>query len=404
MNLNRQDKLLFDCLNITNSEQSSLFLGHLNQRDWGQIIEASRRHLVSPQLYLHLKEARVPDKFIAPLRNIYLSTLQQNLQRLHRLGEHLHLLKENNIPVIVLKGAYLAEAVYANMGARIFSDVDLLVRPEDLSNAQRCLLDAGAFSKEEPFQIDFHWYLDDGLAIDLGAIFDRFKPVTCGGVQTFGLAPEDLLLHLCIHLSVHHHFEFGGIRTLCDLREVMRCFGDRIDWDYIVKEATRLGIERALYVTFCLSEQLLPAGIPDQVMNALKPDIDFKLAIGWAEAQIFQSPTVSEKGRLSGYFWQLWAPLSWKEKLASFRKVIAPDRKYISQKYPTHCRSLKSYIYYLVRLKNHIARYSNAVLRIVFRERKMRQIMQTELQNMAMKNWLSGKDNYDSAPPTADFQ
>jgi hypothetical protein len=42
-----------------------------------------------------------------------------------------------SIAVIALKGAFLAELVYENIGLRAIGDVDLLVKKEDLEKVQQ---------------------------------------------------------------------------------------------------------------------------------------------------------------------------------------------------------------------------------------------------------------------------
>jgi hypothetical protein len=47
------------------------------------------------------------------------------------------------IDVIVLKGAFLAELVYRNIGLRAIGDIDLLVKKEDLGKVKRVLIQLG---------------------------------------------------------------------------------------------------------------------------------------------------------------------------------------------------------------------------------------------------------------------
>jgi hypothetical protein len=52
----------------------------------------------------------------------------RNMRRCHELSKVLRILQNDGIPVIVLKGAALAEVVYGNIALRSMSDVDLLVK------------------------------------------------------------------------------------------------------------------------------------------------------------------------------------------------------------------------------------------------------------------------------------
>ena len=45
-----------------------------------------------------------------------------------------------------------------------------MVRAEDLDRAQRRLMDMGAFNPGSPVLIDFHWYLEDDLNLNMSRI------------------------------------------------------------------------------------------------------------------------------------------------------------------------------------------------------------------------------------------
>jgi len=53
------------------------------------------------------------------------------------LSDVLKQLQRGGIEVIVLKGAYLAKTVYQSEALRVIGDMDLLVKPADLSKAEK---------------------------------------------------------------------------------------------------------------------------------------------------------------------------------------------------------------------------------------------------------------------------
>ena len=92
------------------------------------------------------------------------------------------------IDVIVLKGAFLAELVYENIGRRAMGDIDLLVKKEDLEKVKQELIQLGyqalptrwgerlnelwetAWAEERHFtkvnnvDIDVHWYIQEPIS------------------------------------------------------------------------------------------------------------------------------------------------------------------------------------------------------------------------------------------------
>lgn len=94
----------------------------------------SRRHRVAPLLYRQLKKLEasdVPSEIMQELRTYYLRTAARNMDFYRQMSAILQCFQSENIPVIPLKGLYLAEHVYRNIGVRPMGDVDVLVRQED---------------------------------------------------------------------------------------------------------------------------------------------------------------------------------------------------------------------------------------------------------------------------------
>ncbi len=365
----------------------------IRAEDWESVPTSSEEHLVAPLLYVKLRKSTgVPPSIIHLLEAYYRVNLKRNIQHLHHLGKWLKELQANHIPVVVLKGCHLAETVYDNLGARVFCDADLLVKPEDMDRAHRCLTKIGAFSPEKSFSVDLHWYLEDTLDIDMHRIWSRIQPATIGGINTHGLCIEDLLIHLCLHMGYHHNYEFGGLRTLCDIREIISRYGDTLDWGYIAYAASKGNFSKAICLPLCLTKLLLATKIPENTPASLCMDPIPTEPVKWALARMFTSQSFRNFPALSPNFWSLWASSSLWQKLVSFRKLLYPNKEYIAQKYPAPPRSLKRYFYYMVRLKRHLVKYLSVFARIVMNEPEMKRILEREQSNIRMRSWMTDED------------
>ena len=69
-------------------------------------------------------------------------------------------------------------------------------------------------------------------AVDHAAIWARRVAVPIDGRSTWAMAPEDLLIHLCLHLAINHGFVESALRNLLDVHLVA------------VAAVTRLGCRR----------------------------------------------------------------------------------------------------------------------------------------------------------------
>ena len=123
------------------------------QVDWPSVAELARRHSLEPLLYHRLereqKLSRVPAPEREQLRKAYYLNADRNIRRYHQLQPVLAALRDRGIPVILLKGACLAEIVYRNIALRPMRDVDLLVPKTELARARTALLEYGCAHKPD---------------------------------------------------------------------------------------------------------------------------------------------------------------------------------------------------------------------------------------------------------------
>ncbi len=249
-------------------------------------------HNVAPLVYRNLRRLRartaLPVNVLEPLREIYEANTIRMLRVYRELARVLETLRAEGVRVIVLKGAHLAWAVYDDIGLRPMCDVDLLVREADLHAARQSLLAIGydqpqyrhddlkhlhPFTKAGAIPIEVHWTLatePEPLVANRDSLFERAVPFGIGEHQALGLCPDDLFLHLCFH-AAHHGFVLG-LQPLCDIVEMVRVLGDRLDWDAIRSRARLWRIERSLFLTLHLAGLILEPVGPGEEKGILEPD------------------------------------------------------------------------------------------------------------------------------------
>ena len=172
--------------------------------DWPEFARLAAWHSLAGVVYQRLREfvkqGLISKSALDELRPIYLAQVSASMLRTYWLGQILRELHARDIPVIVLKGAYLADVVYADSALRPMGDIDLLVRQEDLQAVAQTLTDLGYQASKEfwldfelqvgkhlpPFvktgapPIELHWRLldpDIPFEIDQAGLWQRACPV-----------------------------------------------------------------------------------------------------------------------------------------------------------------------------------------------------------------------------------
>lgn len=376
------DELLLACLRIEPDETDAARLRNLPAEDWQAIIRLSARCKVAPLLYHRLRGPDLPADVAQELRLLYLANAAGNMRLYHGLGELLRALRSDNIPVIVLKGAHLAEIVYGNPALRVMCDVDILVRKADLSEVARKmgelgysqpeLLGAGrvttdchlpTFSRPRAASVDVHWTVEPPpFSVDVDGLWERARPAKIAGCDVLALSSEDLLLHLCLHASAHHFF-LGGLSYLCDLSEITRRYRGGIDWEQVVLRARQWRADRCAYLALRLAREWLRAAVPGEALDALRPG-DFEPGIlAVAGEQIFSdqgeaSPPAPNIARLwnSGNLW---------DKAVLFLKRAFLPPKEMARLYPAPPDSARIYLYYPLRIRELLLRHGDTAWRLL---------------------------------------
>jgi Uncharacterised nucleotidyltransferase len=372
---------------------------HLRQAlsavEWEGLLAWVGRQALAPLLYdqlqrLDLIEA-LPPSITTTLQRQYYANAVRNDLLYRELHGALHALQDAGITPIILKGAALAETVYAQRALRPMSDTDILVRPEAIGRAEAILTDFGymrygspqtvaqaqadhyhiVLTKPSPafeWHLELHWHLDRpgrSFAIDLDGLWARAQPARIAGTHALMLAPEDLLLHLCLH-TCKHQFAFFGLRACCDLTATVRHYGAMLDWAQVTQRARQWRIVPYVYLPLRLAQALVGAAVPASVLDDLTPQPFDPRALEWACAEILEDTTASP---LFPALLMLWGGRWRVEKTAVLREIFSP--RAVARTYALAPTSKWVYPYYPMRALYLVRRYGPVCWRLLWRERHL---------------------------------
>ena len=415
-------KWLCYCLKTENSEQDTSKLKTLSVSDWNDIVQQSLQHEVTPLLYRNLKNFRqdigIPDEIVQKMRETYLYFAERNMRLYGELSKVLKVLHSDGTEIIALKGVYLAEIIYGNIVLRPMGDIDLLVRKDDLVKLGKKLVQAG-YTSSIPFwdeakgavfshkhlphftktgtaktdwtKIDLHWHImepEDPFRIDIDALWERAEPVTIAGTEILVLSPEDLILHLCFHVSYGHRFK-QGFKPLCDISRALLYYRDKIDWDQVRVRTRKWGIGKGVYLALYLTRELLAADVPDEILNSLEPeDFTVELIIR-AEEAIFKEQITDYDDYLVFNFKQIWKVKQLLKSISGLVKKAFPAPEVLALFYSVSSSSKWIYFYYPVRLKDLFVKFCRVSWRLLFADRKGDATADNRNNKNTLSNWLS---------------
>src|SRR5262245_18972143 len=418
----RSANLLLDCLHQDARRADHLRLGAVDAATWEAARELSAVHGVQELLLSRLKERRldrlVPAPTLAAMRAASREGAMRSLQLRCDLDRVVRELAAGGISVIVLKGAYLAEAVYTDAALRSMSDIDLLVPARSLARAATTL-EAAGYAARAPYDLDaalaaatpdhlprfvkngavgieLHWLLlPFNPSCDVQDVWDRAVPLADGARDRLALCPEDLLLHLCAHASYKHRFEMG-LRAVCELAETIRRFGAALNWSVLVARARQWQWHRGTYLALRVANDTLGAAVPDAALGALRrgDDVDADEALAATARRLMLLDSQTHRSMppsllaVAGVRGTAGRAGIDRRLTALARRVFLP-RALVARAYRVAPGSPKVLRYYPVRLKDLIARHGRAALQLVRGDTRLAPIA---AQKAALEQWLTNGD------------
>jgi hypothetical protein len=232
----------------------------------------------------------------------------RNLRLYAELAEVLAALSRRGVEALILKGAHLAAAVYADPGARLIRDLDLLVHREALPAAVAALEALGyhcpvgslqlkvtshhlpRFMRAGRTAIELHWRLSMA-SDDPPGLWERAIQVAAPGINARGLGPTDLLLHLALHAARSHRCHMG-LRPWHDMALTMQHYAAALDWDPLVRSCREQDATRPAALAFLLAHDLAGAEPPATLEHHLVAEPIPSGVVALARARSLTEPTM----------------------------------------------------------------------------------------------------------------
>jgi hypothetical protein len=350
--------------------------------------------------------AAIPDAVLRSLRDMFVIRAFRARQLLRETAAALRLLEENGIRTMVLKGTHLAAAVYPEPAFRGMADVDIMVDRARLAAAEALFLERGwgplprldidrfceqsnhlaKLWRPDGFVLEIHYHIErptSPFQIPVEDLWATARPLEIEGVRTLGLAPEELIIHLCVHASYHHRYSRAPLKALLDVRAVLDRHGDTLLWDRLCGLASRWGVGRFVYSTLRLTDLVLGVGIDARSIAGLeRQGSDEELV------EIARNYIVTPFVDVPEAYETLAEPGGLRKTIRRLARGVFLPAAQMRELYRLRPDSMALPLYYLLRPFDLLYRRGGLLLGLLLRTRRLRPTLRRERDRQIINRWV----------------
>jgi len=352
---------------------------------WPEIAQLASAEGVASLVRAAVQEARLPlpVETAAALAHDYYLSATASILAAEALAPILAAFARAGVLPLLVKGLALAEGLYGNVALRSTTDIDLVVRPEEVPACRRILLDLGytpveveltpgaslAYRSEQLFAdpeqrrmpVELHWHLLDlpyyQRKVPMAWFWGHARPTQIAGHPVQVLDPEANLIYLSAHLALHHRFQ--GLRWFVDLAALVHRYQEVLDWQQVI--ATAQEFELLLAVREVLDRLAaywpsLPLVDPRQQLHALEPTP--------FERRLFRLLTAEPRTPLLDFYSDLASLPGLPARLRFLLLNTFPQRAYMAHRYGVRHTWQLPY-WYLYRLGDGAVKLSRTVRQLL---------------------------------------
>ena len=263
------------------SRQVTWTRDQVTREEMGNVIQLAQEHHVLPMIfeavYACPGASLLDPGVLNQCRSVTLQTVMGQAVKTEEFLELYSHLSEQGIRPLVVKGI-LCRNLYPMPDYRRSGDEDVLCGEAGFRKCHKAMIEFGMEpcsssldSYEVPYRkaegalyIELHKTLfsqSSDIFGDCNRLFeDAFKhpaTVEIQGVPVDTLDWSQHMLYLILHAFKHFLHSGFGIRQVSDMVLFANAYGDRVDWDYVLKRCKGLRAERFAAAIFAIGEKYL---------------------------------------------------------------------------------------------------------------------------------------------------
>jgi len=371
--------LISSCQNEVDLSAVKTAFSTLSDKEYLTLHTLSHQHGLYPLVYKTVKTV-APDSLSAELnerfKQSHMSIIQRTMFMSAELLQLMQLFHDHDIDAMAFKGPVLGEMAYGSVSLRQYGDLDILIKREQIEPTLSLLqkrgyvpeiaLEKNTFDtfyncvnviglQKGPIRVEIHWeLLSKNYAIDWDEedLWQEYATVEINRKPIKALSFENHILYLCAHGSKHL---FERLEWISDIDRAIRT-QEKVEWEHLIMEAKRLGIERMLYLGLHLSKLFFNLPLPQVIQQNIDSDPEIE---SLTEKVITLHYSEQKEAKSYSTFWLLW---QMRENLSdrlrfAYRGLFAP--KFDDSKFVQLPKQF-SFLYPFIRPYRLITKYFNS--------------------------------------------
>jgi hypothetical protein len=318
---------------------------------------------------------------IQALEQDYYHSAAANTRLYYQLAQLHQNFSRASVPLLLLKGASMAQALYRDPILRSIGDIDLVVPIEHVPVCRQVLLDMGyklavvdhqpgipldhhneeTFEPPDPFfaLVEIHWHILDIPYyihhISMDWFWENTQEILIDGNPFCSFNTEANLVYLPAHMGLHH--QFRRMHSLLDLALLIHQTEGQVNWQKVVKiteEFELLSVLRETLEWLANTWPDLPLSEPLTLLKEKNPsDIDFRL---------FRLLTSEERNHTLDFYTTLRSLPGLRDRLRYAWRNMFPQADYMIARYQIE-RRWQLPFWYLYRLASGLPRFARILPR-----------------------------------------
>ncbi|MEK7240176.1 MAG: nucleotidyltransferase family protein [Gemmatimonadota bacterium] len=261
--------------------------------DWAAVARYTAAHDVAWWVRRALPAEGVPGDVVAILVDAVREAALHALAAARQLADVSRALGDAGVRAVAYKGPALSIDVHADLAARKFDDLDILVGESDRQRACAALAATGYaspsgfsereekfysrwegvahFSRDGALPVELHWRCQApryGGPQDPADIVARARPCALGGGTVLVPSPEDLGVLLALH-GVKHAWRY--LQWVADFSAAVS--RPAFEWSRFVSLADGWRVRRAMHCSVLVAHDLVALDVPSALLRAARDDV-----------------------------------------------------------------------------------------------------------------------------------